>query len=171
MKSSNLLLIGDSLIEFFDWQTRFAKHFVISAGVPGETVAGLLARTPHLTLQKQAPDHIIIMTGTNNLAMEDFSFILDYKQIILCLQNAFPDAEITITGLFPIQLFWLADDSVIRVNTLLEELASSRKIGYLDGCLIFSNQVTPSCFTEDGVHLSDHGYSLWSKAIEKTLQL
>ncbi|HDH01537.1 MAG TPA: GDSL family lipase, partial [Nitrospirae bacterium] len=44
MHTKDILFLGHSLIEFFDWQTRFPDHRVASLGVAGETVEGLLSR-------------------------------------------------------------------------------------------------------------------------------
>ncbi len=64
-----LLFIGDSLIEYFDWQERFPKNSVYNMGVAGETVEGLYARLQVVYLQLDTPDAIFIMSGINNLAM------------------------------------------------------------------------------------------------------
>jgi len=36
--------MGDSLIEFFNWQERFPDREVFNYGIAGETAEGLLAR-------------------------------------------------------------------------------------------------------------------------------
>jgi len=44
MTAKRLLFIGDSLIEFFDWQGRFSDCLVKKLGRAGETVQEILAR-------------------------------------------------------------------------------------------------------------------------------
>ena len=159
-----LLFIGDSLIEFFDWQARFPDFLVENYGLAGESVKGLLSRSQAIAENVAAPDFILIMIGTNNVAIEDFSFLPDYEAIINTFQHSYPATEIIVNGLFPMRVPWLADSAITQTNELLEELASSKRIGYMDGFNIFSDH--QNCFLEDGVHISDHGYRLWSNAIE-----
>lgn len=173
MSSSHrtLLFVGDSLIEFFDWQSRFNSDTVQNYGRAGESVQELLLRATHLATMRPSPDHILIMIGTNNIIMEDFSFVPAYEQIIDTLQNGHPNSSITLNSLFPCQLPWLAPHTIPQVNSLLEGLARAKKIGYLDGYRLFSstNGAHPPFFLEDGVHLSDYGYIVWSQAVAEHL--
>ena len=96
MKQKHLLLIGDSLIEYYNWQARFPTHHIYNLGIAGETVQELHRRLPSIITMKQAPDSILLMTGTNNVAMEDFSFGPVFESIIADLKSAFPNTEIFI---------------------------------------------------------------------------
>ncbi len=49
------LFIGDSLIEFFNWQKRFQDDQVYNFGSAGETAEGLLSRLPNIIRRIQAP--------------------------------------------------------------------------------------------------------------------
>lgn len=101
-----LLFLGDSLVEFFNWQERFPGYQVTNAGVAGETVQGLLRRTRESVTEKVPPHWISIMIGTNNLAAE-------------FQKNTGPGS-----------------------NPL---------------------------FDSDGVHLSEHGYTLWADVLQGKL--
>jgi lysophospholipase L1-like esterase len=72
----NILFLGHSLIEFFDWQKRFPAHTVRNLGVAGESVEGLLSRLDGIIKTYPEADLIFIMTGINNIAMEDFDFLV-----------------------------------------------------------------------------------------------
>ncbi len=172
MKSARqLCFIGDSLIEYYDWQERFPDLAVLNLGVAGETTPELLARLSCFGASSCQPDWVIIMTGTNDLLM-GADFLPSYERIITRLQKALPDAFLLINGLMPMALPWLAPNLIAQVNARLEELALRHKIGYLDGgCLGTDSTASPSCFLEDGVHLNQYGYALWSAAIENHLRL
>ena len=66
-----ILFIGHSLIEFFDWQRRFPTHSTVNLGVAGETTEGLLSRTEHVIESHPSADLIFLMTGLNNIAMDE----------------------------------------------------------------------------------------------------
>jgi len=63
-RKMRLLFIGDSLIEYFDWQERFPKNAVYNMGVAGETVEGLYARLPVIYTQLDVLDAIFIMSAS-----------------------------------------------------------------------------------------------------------
>ena len=172
MKSaSKLSFVGDSLIEYYDWQARFPGASVLNLGVAGETAHELLARISSFGGKSFHADGVILMTGTNDLLMgEDFLPI--YAKIIGRLQKALPGAVILANGIMPMALPWLAPNLIAQTNARLEELALRHKIGYLDGCrLLSSSAANRPCFLDDGVHLSPQGYALWSAAIENHLRI
>jgi lysophospholipase L1-like esterase len=55
------LFIGDSLIEFFDWQARFPELEVTNAGRAGETAQELLQRLVSFQVDMEGPDLVVIM--------------------------------------------------------------------------------------------------------------
>jgi len=162
-----ILFLGDSLIEFCDWRSRFPKHDVCNAGLAGETVAGLLAGLPQIMRRCPEPAMIFLMIGTNNLVMEDYGFISDYENILKSLKNLSPFAKVICTGMLPIQLPWLAADAISRVNDSLRRLVQANGAIFLDLCEPFTENGHPrsSCFEEDGVHLSPVGYAVWASAM------
>lgn len=102
-----LHFVGDSLIEYFDWQYRFSACKVTNSGWAGETVS---------------------------------------------------------------ELPWLNKKTISSINPLIAELAKNKGIEYLDGCRIFTkNNKNVRYFLEDGVHISDYGYSVWADAITELI--
>jgi len=166
-----LLFLGDSLVEFYNWQTRFPAHTVINAGRAGETVAGLLANLPRLLRRCPNPERVLIMIGTNNLLREDYAFLPDYEKILAALVATLPPERITITSLPPIQAAHLAPSAVPRLNQGLRQLSQQRKIAFLDLFAVFNTEAQPvaACFTDDGVHLSGLGYTIWSNCLARSL--
>lgn len=166
-----LCFIGDSLIEYYDWQARFPRQEVVSLGLAGETAAELLARLASFRGSPYRPEAVVVMTGTNDLLMgEDFPPSME--AIVSTLRGLWPEAGLLLNGLMPMDLPWLPPDLIVRANARLEELALRHKIGYLDGCRLMSDPgARAACFLEDGVHLSPRGYALWSAAIENHLRL
>ena len=59
MHKPRLLFLGDSLVDFGNWQHRLPQHRVTSSGVPGEQAEELLWRLPVQTAA--APEAIILM--------------------------------------------------------------------------------------------------------------
>jgi len=165
------LFMGDSLIEFFNWQERFPGRKIFNCGIAGETAEGLLTRLPNIIARVQSPDLVMIMTGINNVAMEDYGFLFTYGKIISRLRETYGQAAIVITSLLPVDLFFLGD-AIPRVNMKLKDIAQKNKILYLDLYPLFideNSRAIPSCFEADGVHLSAEGYEVWARALENII--
>ncbi len=165
------LFLGDSLIEFFNWQKRFPSQQVYNFGSAGETAEGLLSRLPNIIKRISSADLVMTMTGTNNLAMEDYSFLFTYEKIISMLQKNYAQATIVMTSLLPIELFFLGE-AVPRVNERLKDIARGNNIIYLDLYPLFlgkESKAISAYYEADGVHLSDKGYEVWARALETSI--
>lgn len=166
-----ILLLGDSLVEYGDWQGAFPESRCLNFGVAGETVEGLLSRLPAICKLAEAPDVIIIMTGTNNLAMDDFYFVPQYEEILLRLRKAFQGAKIIVTSLLPVYFPWQPATLVPNLNNRLEEMGHRVNVHFLDLYTPFRAALDSGAivFEEDGVHLSTTGYDLWQHALHAFL--
>lgn len=169
MHFKNILFIGDSLIEFFDWQDRFPGHEVTNLGRAGETVEGLLSRVERIIGNHPSPDLIFIMTGINNVAMEDLDSLDPYRKVIEQLSAAYPETGIFIHSLLPTMLPWITNASIQEMNRSLAGIAKEKGVEFIDLYSKFiDTQGMPmkAYLLSDGVHLSDKGYAVWAKAVE-----
>lgn len=165
------LFIGDSLIEFFNWQKRFPAAQVYNFGSAGETAQGLLARLPKIIARIESPDLVMIMTGTNNIAMEDYTFLTTYEKIIVLLQKNYPRAAVIVASLLPMDFFFLGD-AVSRINKRIKKIALDKNVVFLDLYPLFLGEDSrphTAYYEADGVHLSGQGYKVWARALAKTI--
>ena len=108
------------------------------------------------------------MSGINDVAMEDFTFMDSYGKVIQLLAARFPGARIVVNSLLPVRLPWLSDAVVSKVNTMLRRLAERMGVTFLD---IYRNFIDDEgrpagqYFLGDGVHLSARGYGVWGEAL------
>ena len=166
-----LLFLGDSLVEFHNWQTCFPVHRVVNAGRAGETVAGLLANLPLHLRRCPDPERVVIMIGTNNLLREDYGFLPDYARILDALGDTLSPKQITVTSLPPFRAAHLAPSVIPRLNQGLLQLSRQKRAAFLDLFSAFTTEAPniAACFTDDGVHLSDLGYTIWSACLAREL--
>jgi len=168
----NILFLGHSLIEFFDWQNRFPGHNAVNLGVAGESVEGLLFRLNGIIKAYPEVDLIFIMTGINNIAMEDFDFLDSYREIILKLSAVYPKARVFIHSLLPVMVDFIDNKTILNVNDKIKILAGTTGAEFMDLHYLFTdNQGRPvkGYFLDDGIHLSDKGYDVWSEALEEII--
>jgi lysophospholipase L1-like esterase len=170
-KLPKLLLVGDSMIEFFDWQARFPDHDIKNLGRSGESVRELRERVSRIVDHYEAPDLVLVMIGTNDVARENFNFLPDYADILDGFQEAYPGTTLVVNSLLPMELNYLAPDTVPRVNSALKSLAASCGAGYLDAwaAMVDKTGQVVEGLLEDEVHLSLQGYAIWSAEVEHFL--
>jgi lysophospholipase L1-like esterase len=171
-KRKRLLFIGDSLIEFFDWEQRFSDHIVYNRGIAGETVGGLLSRLHRVVNSSEQPDGIFIMTGINNLAMGDGDFVSLYTRMLEEIREMSPQSRIYMHSLLPVLFPMISNDEIIKVNDKLKRIAEEKGVEYINIHATFLDSKKRPIATyllEDGVHVSDEGYKAWSDVIEKII--
>jgi lysophospholipase L1-like esterase len=165
----DILFLGDSLIEYFDWKERFPDHNIENLGMAGESVEGLLSRVIKIKGIYSKADFIFIMTGINNVAMDDLEFFDFYKIILEKLSSEYPNAQIFINSLLPTTADFISNESIHSANDSLKKLANDRNIEYLDAHKFFIDEdgrPVRDYLLDDGVHLSNKGYEVWSKILE-----
>lgn len=166
-----IAFLGDSLTEYFDWQRRFPEYEVINLGLAGETVQGLRFRVGHIRFDP-VPDRIFIMSGANNIAMEDYDITPDFGRIVRELKQRVPTAHLIIQSMLPLALPWINNEMIVRINRELASLSAKLGVDFLDIHRSFvdaDSMPLPGLLLDDGVHLSDSGYEVWSGAVEEYL--
>lgn len=168
-----LVFIGDSLTQWCDWERRFPEHQATNLGISGETVEGLLARRERIRARINEPDFIFLMTGINNIASEEYDFLLPYREIVRNLTTWYKQAIVVVQSILPIEVTWIDNTVIQNINRQLEDLAYELGAAYLDVYGIFvDSQGRPKSgyLSDDGVHLAAKGYDSWTKEVEKFLK-
>ena len=165
-----LLMLGDSLIEWGDWETLLPEYKVINRGFAGETVGGLAARLTDELDSAAAYERIIILSGTNDLLMGDQNFPVIFETMLPRLRMMVPEKDIIVVGLAPMQIVLR---EVETANSKLQEIVQRSDCQFLDLVEHFELQCRPignPCFLMDGVHFSPHGYRVFAYAVKDFLK-
>lgn len=163
-----ILLLGDSLIAWGDWESLLSSYTVINRGIAGEDVEGLSVRLTNEATAAEHPDYIHIMAGTNNLLAGNHFFSAIFRTMLPRMQHLWPQAIITMNAMLPMRIAGLSSEIIDRVNLQLSATAKSNNTAFLNLDSAFSSRclpITHPCFLEDGVHLSTRGYQVWADAI------
>jgi lysophospholipase L1-like esterase len=170
MKKNSLLMLGDSLVEWGDWQELLPEFHVINRGIAGEHVEELSARLTQELLGVPEPDHILFMAGTNNLLMGSLLFPAIFNGMLSRTTALYPDADVTVNSIMPMALPGLSAQTIEETNRKLQQVAGSHNCRFLDMTAPFTEQclpITRPCFLNDGVHLSTLGYRIWAAEIRR----
>ncbi len=161
---TQLLLLGDSLVADYDWQSRMPSYKISNFGVPGAVTADLLASLPDIKQQAKYADVILIMVGTNDLLSGDYEFINTLKKIFVQLNQDFPTAEIVVNSLFPMEIPDLPDYTISNLNCHIEAFTMQTGGCFLDVHRRFCDS-DKTIFQEDGVHITKEAYEIWARAL------
>lgn len=157
------MMLGDSLVAGYDWQSHLASYRVRNFGVPGATSVDLLASLPAIKAKADMADIIMIMIGTNDLLFGRKEHILpNLRTTLIRLSHDYANAEVLVNSLFPMALPQLPAGSVENLNSRLEELTKQTGCCYLNTYQRFVDS-DKQLFQEDGVHITAAAYSLWSR--------
>ena len=164
-----IVFIGDSLTEWFDWQKRFPAYRVTNLGVSGEPVEGLLERRDRIRVSIDDPDFIFLMTGVNNIAMEQYNIVAPYREIVRDLTTWYKKSKVVIQSILPVALEWISNNVIKDTNRSLGQIARECGADYLDLYHFFidsEGNAKSEYLQDDGVHLSTKGYEAWAKEVE-----
>ncbi len=171
--TKKLVFIGDSLTELFDWQKRFPEYVVSNLGISGELVEGLLARRGLIRSVIDNPDCLFLMTGINNIAMEQYDFFGPYREIVNDLTTWYQRSAVVIQSVLPVSLEGISNEVIKDSNSRLELIAHEYHADYLDVYRFFvdsKGRPKSGYLQDDGVHLSSTGYNVWANVVESYLQ-
>jgi len=176
-----IVCIGDSITQGYNictdksWPAILGKNYdVINKGISGDTTAGMLARFIRDVVD-EAPSHIIIMGGTNDLYFDiPMSLILSHI-VAMTRQARYHDIKIII-GMPPLsynknksfELYLDGDihgQKIIEYREKLKTLSAFEMHSYID----FNEGLSASHFLEDGLHPSEQGHSIMAENAKKVL--
>lgn len=170
--TQTLLMIGDSLVEWGDWEELLPTIRVINRGVAGEYAEELSVRLTAEIETAPDPDHILIMAGTNNLLMGNHFFPAIFRSMLPRLSSLCPGTGITLNSIMPMSLSGLSAE-IAETNRELRDVADQSDCLFLDMVPPYTERclpITKPCFLADGVHLSTHGYQVWADEIRHHLE-
>ncbi len=171
---TDVVFLGDSLIERCNWNELFPDLNVKNRGIGGDTVNGVLVRLD--TVMKTKPQKIFLMVGINNLMngnsvdqiVEDYARLLDE---LVELRDE-EGVKIYVESILPVGPEMKNASRIIldgrEVNSRVKDMCAERDITYIDLTESFSNEdlALISDFGYDGVHINAKGYRVLRDKLE-----
>ena len=162
-----IVFCGDSITKGWEIYNLFDQpRKVFVNGVESCTSADILKRIEPIARQK--PHKLFLMIGINEIGAQK-RIIDNYDKIIKKIQELSPYTLIYVQSILPTRTDAIDNADVIATNNRLRELVARQNhfVRYLDlydSFLADDGKLGPN-FTEDGIHLTKNGYSLWKKLI------
>jgi lysophospholipase L1-like esterase len=166
-----LLMLGDSLVEWGDWEKHLPGVIVVNRGIAGEMTEELSARLVDEIEDCPNPDAVLVQSGTNNLLFGYMFFPAIFTTMMQRLRLSYPHTPLIICSLTPMPI--VAAQDIEQINRELEQVSAAvENCFFLDLVAPFNEQCLPIThpgFLADQVHLSTRGYQVWAKTIRRCL--
>lgn len=172
-ESLTVLMMGDSITEGFATDRLLKGRTIINRGVSGDSTEECRARIVPEWFTK-APELLFLCIGTNDLVRDRTDeFIVDGIRSIIRKVREHAQPVVYLTSLFPTRGNAPRPNERIRgLNTRIAAVAEELGCRYYDLHGYFADaagDLKPE-FTEDGLHLTEPAYQLWSTLLSGELQ-
>lgn len=172
------VIVGNSITHYWggepgkengkqSWEKEMQPLGFLNLGYGWDRVENVLWRVYHGELDGYEADEIILMIGTNNLAMNPENEIVEGLEFLLKqVKIRQPKAKIKVVGLLPRRN---REVQVRAINAQISNMVSLNNYSYLDvgnKLLLENGKIDESMFS-DGLHPNEKGYSVIVKDIIK----
>lgn len=177
-RQPGILFVGDSITQGWGhnliWQRFYNPRGAINAGIASDRVQHILWRVQRSRLDLLKPKVVVLLGGTNNLALDQPALIASgLNKIIQEIRSQSPTTQILVLGIFPSGQDPAGKRRVKTklANTYIQRLADGQNIHYLDIGTKFLERDGRIAKTTmfDYLHLTLRGYQIWAKAMEPDL--
>lgn len=181
-EKNQIVLVGDCLMENFDFCGDFPNLTIYNNGISGDTSL-LLLDTLYKRAIKYKPSKLFISVGSNDMGLDDMNVKEIYSNIILIVEEMkrrSKDTRIHILSIVPVnpanmegivrEYVDVRDNFDINLlNYYLRNYTRKNNIIFVDITKYLKNDYDQLKieYTLDGFHLNDLGYSIVSKTIKK----
>jgi len=171
-----ILFTGSSSIRFWgSLKEDMAPHSVLNRGFGGAHIAHVNYHFNEI-VKNYKPKAIVFFCGTNDLAAlkspaETFS---DFKEFYSMVKKELPGTELIAIGVKPT----IAREYLIQeekeFNNLISLLASEEDlltyVSVWGPMLTSEGKPDPTLFVEDGLHINEKGYEIWTKLVRPEIE-
>ena len=169
-----IVAVGSSSIRMWDLEKSFPDLSIINRGFGGSHLADSIHFADRIVVPYK-PRTIVLYAGDNDLAAgkSPQQVFADFESFVQRLRSELPEVRIIYIAVKPsIQRMKLIDKAR-EANRLIHDFCKSRKgLVYLDvftPMLDEEGQPRKELFVEDGLHLNEKGYELWTSLLKPHL--
>ena len=166
------VIIANSIIHFWggepkdaivrgadSWNRYLAPLDTRNLAFGWDRIENALWRVYHGALDGYKAEHVVLMIGTNNLAINtNEEIVAGLKQLVEAVQLRQPGTGILLSGIFPRRDM---EKRVAGINAAIQKLALAKKATYINPGRVFlksTGKIDENLFS-DGLHPNAAGYS------------
>lgn len=169
------LFIGSSSARMWDLEKFFPDVPTINRGFGGSELSDSLRYFERIVLP-YGPRAILLYAGDNDIANGESAeqVVADYEAFAAKVRKHLPDTHFAFLPIKPSLARWDKWPEMHKANEAIRELTKADDhLHYLDTAtpmLGDDGKPMPELFADDGLHLNDTGYTLWSDLVRPWLK-
>jgi putative heme-binding domain-containing protein len=172
---NGIVFVGSSSIRLWNLNKSFPGLPVINRGFGGSHLADVVHFVSKLVI-KHNPRLVVVYAGENDIAAgaKPDWVAGDFREFVRVLHKELPRTEIIYLSLKPSLARWKLIEQLRTVNRLIEEETKKDKL------LHFVDVASPllgddgkprrELFVDDGLHLNEKGYTIWTSMLKPLLE-
>jgi lysophospholipase L1-like esterase len=175
-KSDLILFTGSSSIRMWSGlKSDFPKYNVVNMGFGGSEMADLLYYANDIIIPLK-PKKIFIYEGDNDIffGRTTKEILSSADSILLLVRKDLPQTEVIFISPKPSVSRWELKKKYEAFNTALQAwIAGKKNVKFADvwtPMLDKTGTVQKDIFIEDGLHLNEKGYAIWTATLKKYLR-
>lgn len=173
--AGGIVFVGSSSIRLWDLPRSFPTLAILNRGFGGSQIADAVEHAD-LLVTRHAPRLVVFYAGDNDIAAGKAPAVVarDFEAFVKKVHGSLPRTRIAFIGIKPSPQRWHLIEAVRDANARIRTLcAADDRLEYVDvdsPMLGWDAEPRPALFVEDGLHLSDAGYELWTMLVRPFLE-
>ena len=169
-----MLFVGSSSIRLWETNRFFHDYPVINRGFGGSHISDVNYFFDSV-VRKYHPQAIIFYAGDNDIAAgkEIAQVVKDYKDFINMVEEKCSGTPVVFIAIKPSLARWNFWPRMQETNQKITEFSLQKtNLHVLDISMVMLDQCgepDPSLFIEDGLHITESGYELWTSLLKDKL--
>ena len=164
------VFVGSSTIAGWNLAKRFPDLPTINRGFGGSQMADAARYADRIVIPYR-PRAVVLYSGDNDVAAgkSPYQVTADFRAFLAKVRAALPDTPVVFIPIKPSIARWKLVDRMRRANTLISRVIQRDEhcvYADIDWALLGPDgKPRPELFKEDGLHLNEDGYALWSSLL------
>ena len=184
LSKGQIVFIGDSITDYYPLDNYYQDLplATYNRGIAGDVTSGVLGRLQN-SLFDLAPTKVVLLIGINDIdvGVSDETILANYKEILSRIKAALPATQVHCMSILPqheaVERFLpmkAADNNkrIVALDEKISALAETYGYTYVDlySSLVDENNILRKELSDDGLHLNDAGYAIWTSILKPYLQ-
>ena len=176
-EKEKILFTGSSSIRFWEsLDEDMAPLKTLNRGFGGAHISHVIYHFNEI-IKPYNPKAIVFFCGTNDLTAlkTPEETINDFKKFLSLVRNEFGNIKVYVIGIKPtVDRIYLDEEERIfnsSINSLASEDAYLEYINVWDSMLNEDGTRMPELYIEDGLHMNERGYAIWTKKVRESLSI
>ena len=173
-KPGGTVFIGSSSIRMWDLEKSFPGKGYVNRGFGGSQMFDAVRLADRILLPLK-PKTVLVYEGDNdiNSGKSALEVAGDYQRFVDLVHAKLPETKIVFIPIKPSLARWELVDEMRTANMMIRSISErDPRLEYadIDGPMLGAdNKPRPELFRDDGLHMTDAGYVIWTDVVSQYL--